>query len=573
MLRITTFCTLLFAYFILIDDVKAQTPTLIKDINPSGDANVLILTNPHPTTNSIYFFADDGVHGWELWKTDGTAAGTTMVKDIQVGSASGICEVDIETPFYAYGSANTLFFAANDGTNGCELWKTDGTPTGTIMVKNINPNMGSNPFSFVQAATNKVFFVANNGTNLRELWVTDGTATGTNLVKDINVGNNSDPNNMCAFNGKVIFFANDGLNIEAHGDEPWISDGTTAGTTLLKDINIGNYSSNPYVTGQNFCVWNNKAYFSAANQHDGSFSANTELWTTDGTTTGTTLLKEICSGSTSSSPFGFTAGTNALYFISNSDALTAYELWKTNGTTAGTTIVKDIYPGGVSSSIQHMIWLNDRLYFAAQDGTAAAIEPWESDGTASGTVRIADLDTYNYSSSNARAIAKIGSSVYMWAGSSNDGRELFKITNGTTTMLTNLNTNYNIDFGSSCNDDGYSDYHALFNNRLFFAANSNNYGLELFAIDLPNNGIANPLPLPIPAYPNPTYNSIQVVLPSSDLTATHINITNLLGNTIVVPQHITNNIAQLDLSQLPAALYVVSIQQGDHLYQTQLIKY
>ena len=79
----------------------------------------------------MYFIANDGIHGKELWKTDGTLSGTVMVKDINTGSGDGA--------IYCLESVNNvLYFRGDDGTNGNELWKSDGTTSGTIMVKDIN---------------------------------------------------------------------------------------------------------------------------------------------------------------------------------------------------------------------------------------------------------------------------------------------------------------------------------------------------------------------------------------------------------------------------------------------------
>ena len=156
----------------------AESPLLVKDINPgSGSSDPISLTNVNGT---LFFAADDGIDGIELWKSDGTAAGTVLVKDIGPGGRSSF-------PGNLRSVDGTLFFSAGDGTNGFELWKSDGTAAGTALVKDINPG-GS---SFPGALTNvngTLFFSAGDGTNGIELWKSDGTAAGTVLVKDINPG-------------------------------------------------------------------------------------------------------------------------------------------------------------------------------------------------------------------------------------------------------------------------------------------------------------------------------------------------------------------------------------------------
>ena len=94
----------------------------------------------------FYFQATDHVHGFELWKTNGTAAGTVLVKDINPGARSSF---DYRfSDFTVFNGA--LYFHANDGVNGAELWKTDGSAAGTVLVKDINPAAGvsSNPTDF-----------------------------------------------------------------------------------------------------------------------------------------------------------------------------------------------------------------------------------------------------------------------------------------------------------------------------------------------------------------------------------------------------------------------------------------
>ncbi len=78
----------------------------------------------------LFFNANDGISGYELWKSDGTAAGTVLVRNIRTGSAGS-------NPGYLTNSGGTLYFAANDGTTGTELWKSDGTAAGTVLVSDL----------------------------------------------------------------------------------------------------------------------------------------------------------------------------------------------------------------------------------------------------------------------------------------------------------------------------------------------------------------------------------------------------------------------------------------------------
>lgn len=164
---------------------------------------------------SFYFTASttQNANG-ELWKSDGTAAGTVLVKDINPGTASSVIQ-------YMINVNGTLFFAADNGLNGKELWKSDGTNVGTIMVKDINPGTGNgidNSQQIFFAHERLVYFSANNGTNGYELWKSDGTEAGTVMVADINPGaGSSTPDGFEKLNNFVYFSADNGVN----GRELW----------------------------------------------------------------------------------------------------------------------------------------------------------------------------------------------------------------------------------------------------------------------------------------------------------------------------------------------------------------
>ena len=180
--------------------------------------------------NTLYFRANDGINGDELWMSDGTSIGTVMVKDIYLGSSNGVSN----TPFIAVG--NTLYFQADDGTSGYELWKSDGTNTGTVMVKDIysgSNNQTMRPISSEgyypqNAVGNTLYFIANDGIHGEELWKTDGTTSGTVMVKDINSGSDGTLLSRFIVVGNILYFvADDGTEVEL-----WITDGTTSGTVL-----------------------------------------------------------------------------------------------------------------------------------------------------------------------------------------------------------------------------------------------------------------------------------------------------------------------------------------------------
>ena len=182
----------------------------------------------------LYFSALDDTHGRELWKSNGTKAGTVLVKDIQPGEASG-------SPSNLAAVGKKLFFTADDGVHGQQLWKSNGRSSGTALVKDIWPrdddSYDSIGYPSLTPVGGKVFFTADDGVHGQELWKSNGRRSDTVLVKDIHrCSGGYDGVSSLTRAGKDLFFvADDGI----HGQELWTSDGSRPGTVLVKDINAG----------------------------------------------------------------------------------------------------------------------------------------------------------------------------------------------------------------------------------------------------------------------------------------------------------------------------------------------
>ncbi len=361
-----------------------QTGTkMLMDIYPgsmlgSGPTYITALGN-----GKAIFQASDATNGTELWITDGTTNGTALLKDIYAGVNSS-APVNIT----ALGNGKAIF-SAYDPANGNELWITDGTTGGTAMVKDIyagSGNTGNTLANITALGNGKALFSAMDATNGQELWITDGTANGTVLLKDIYAGaSNSNPGNITALgNGQAVFRANDDTN----GLELWITDGTANGTVLVKDIYAGASNSIPTnITA----LGNGKAVFQANNGTNGA-----ELWITDGTANGTVLLKDICTGLSTSNPTNITVLGNGKAVFQANDGTNGAELWITDGTPNGTVLLKDIYTGLSNSNPFNITALgNGQAVFQATDPTNGA-ELWITDGTTAGTTLLRNIATNPY---------------------------------------------------------------------------------------------------------------------------------------------------------------------------------
>ncbi|HEX8355805.1 MAG TPA: T9SS type A sorting domain-containing protein, partial [Segetibacter sp.] len=389
---------------IFVTDGTVAGTMLLKDIllGPLGSApdNDMAVLN-----GFVYFTASTPQEGRELWRTDGTPNGTTFVKDV----IPGIAGSNVANGYDLFSNGSFLLFSAQTASSGEELWKSDGTDAGTVPLKDINPGApSSNPTSFF-SYNNIVLFAASDALHGTEVWKTDGTTGGTVMLKDIREGTNSSVNIgsvntgisnlflVSIFNGRAYFSANNGTN----GGEIWSTDGTEANTRILKDIEPGTGSAIPFIFFGGLQI-GNKLIFSATTTEHG-----TELWESDGTENGTKIFKDIVPGTGSSSAFilstaTYNPNTTAItyplfqgnkFFVVASTPEKGTELYISDGTSEGTVMVKDINPNEESgATISSVVYTSSALFFTANDGQHGE-ELWKSDGTEAGTVMVTNINT------------------------------------------------------------------------------------------------------------------------------------------------------------------------------------
>ena len=358
----------------------------------SGPTALTALNN-----STLLFGADDGSgHGEELWKSNGTASGTTMVSDINPGSGGSLSYSNAYTIAVANGDSPNAFtamngvayFIANDGSDGQELWKSDGTAAGTAMVSDIAPGSPTSSLQSLTDVDGELYFVASEGPGSNQLWMSDGTAAGTSLVQNIAQTQNqvSYPTILGAVNGSLYFSATDGVD----GQQLWKTDQTAADATMVTDFPQN--SSGFFVPGSSNVVGlGGSIYFEVGGGGPGS-SAPT-IYKSNGTAAGS---GPIFTGDSSAIQMsGLTVSGNALYFLtseSNSSGA-GLDLWKSDGTASGTSLVKSIPNSG--SNVYSLTTVNGKVFFTIIDGTfgsdTAVYQLWSSDGTAAGTAEVTSL--------------------------------------------------------------------------------------------------------------------------------------------------------------------------------------
>jgi ELWxxDGT repeat protein len=372
------------------------------------------------TQDLLFFAADNGSLGKELWVTDGTDQGTRRVSDINSGDASS-------DPTDLVSFNGFLYFSADDGVNGRELWRSDGTDAGTVRIFNsFGLNDGSSPRDLTVVG-DSLFFVATDETRGDELFRLTIVNGVEKIVRfDINPGSDSSsPLELTDVEGVLYFSADRGRN---QGRELFRFDPANPGIVQVDDINPGNESSNP----SDFVAFNGTVYF-AANAGTG---LGTELYKLDPDTDQAVRVDDIASGSPSSSPKDLVVFNNSLFFSADADDGRGRELFQLTTNTQGLEVaqrVADINSGLDSSEPQDLYVFDDGLFFSATDGVRGReLFRLTFDSADNAQIdRIADINPGEADSSPADFEA-FGDRLFFSADNGDDGREIFFYQPGTT---------------------------------------------------------------------------------------------------------------------------------------------
>lgn len=443
---------------------------------------------------------------------------TSMVADINVGSANAVVG-------YLTTMNGAMYFNANDGIYGNELWKYDGINPPSL-VADINPSGDSSPFDLIEF-NGKLYFAADDGVTGFEMWEYDGVNPPT-LLADIEASGNGAFYNgadFTVYNNKLYFRANDGVA----GSELWEYDGINP-PTLFADLFVGETGSGPI----SFTVYNNNLYFNATDESTGW----THLWEYDGVNSPYPVSTTIV---TQHSPANMMKMNGKLYFGGN-DGINGMELWEYDGV-APPTMTADIVSGSNSSWPAPKMAFDNKLYFRAQ--TVNPNENWVYDGVNPPTQEMTI-------SPNG---LEFNGDLYFSSDDGVNGGELWVYDAiNPPSLVTNINPSGN---------SWPSAFH-VFDSKLYFVADNGINGRELWVYNDVNSVSEKEVNINVKLFPNPSYSTISI---ETEAQINEVLIFNLSG--YLVQRENRHNFSVENLSK---GMYVIEITTKNGLVRSHFIK-
>ncbi|MFP5284378.1 MAG: ELWxxDGT repeat protein, partial [Thermoanaerobaculia bacterium] len=426
------------------------------------------LPDPRPflVTEDLYFFLSNHplLGPAALWVSDGTPAGTFPLTE------PGVRVFGEHRVWRAWvASQGVLYFVAWDAEHGAELWRSDGTPAGTHLVADVRPGSEGSNVQELTEYRGRVWFSADDGEHGGALWRSDGTAASTVLAVDPVPSSafHAGPQFVQVVNGRLTFFALPPGR--GRSRQLWAGDGTARGTAPVTNLTGG---KNKPAAVHDAVVYGNRLYFLVEDRK------GEELWASDGTGRGTQALTSF----PNADAFPYTEirgmGVNGRFVFVADDGSHGPEPWVTDGTPRGTRLLRDVCPGLCSSSTALRIVFAGRLYFTAMESSVGS-SLWSTDGTPQGTRFVSDTP------GGASSFFVVGSRL-LFLGADEHGLEIWR-TDGTqagTVRVTDFAPRSFFD-----EEEGFQG--AVLDGQLLFGADDGEHGLELWRTDgtLPNTGL------------------------------------------------------------------------------------
>jgi len=318
----------------------------------------------------LYFTADDGITGRELWRTDGTRAGTELVADINPGPESSDPHVELAL-------RSKVFLTADDGVHGLELFVSDSTTAGrTVLTDIAQGSADSFPTSFAVGAGKRIYFTAEDQVHGSQLWVTDGSTI--KFVTGLGLGDFG-PGTFLTLRRITYFYKH---------NELWKTNGTEQGTVRVAIVGHAGGQNNGSELIESLHKLHGHLVFFVRHFSRIGEQISSSVFSSDGTAAGTTRLASFGAGSRIR---GYATTRKRDIFVVNRDGRTKSMLWKTDGTPGGTTPITSIpYGAGFTMSAN----ATEAFYATGTFGSSAKPVIWRTDGTSSGTRSLATLPRF-----------------------------------------------------------------------------------------------------------------------------------------------------------------------------------
>ncbi|MEO1524820.1 MAG: hypothetical protein AAFX06_05255, partial [Planctomycetota bacterium] len=465
---------------------------LVSDIVPVGSSSPSQLT---AVGNKLFFEADDVTGaGRELWVSDGTEAGTMLVVDSLPGNDLYNAPLD-GSPTLLGSIGDDLLFTTTNANMDRELWVANETTMTAQEIANINTATGDANAQRLQADGDLIYFAANDGINGEAVWLADTVAGTTTLLEDISPSSTDRILGLTlvepvGFLGPQVMYFNNSLGTTGG---VYITD--PAGSTLqLSDLRPVELNAN----GDMFLVSGSEIYFVTNDGTNGE-----EIWVTDGTTAAT-LAFDVNPGSASSNPRELVEYLGDLYFVATS-ASNGRELHVIFGDNP--VVVEDIDSGSDSSNPSNLTVSDNVLYFTASDGTGGSNtgqELWSHTNTGVTSI-VTDLRPGGIGS-NPTNFANVGGTLYFSADNGSDGVEPYRVTGpNSVVQVADINPSGSSNAGNFMEALG----------TIFFSADNGTDGTELYKTDGTSAGtelVADVQAGPAGSNPVPLYDTGQRLL-------------------------------------------------------------